>query len=128
MDRVRYEDLNSRQQENYNIAKLAALLADYGYHCMRLTADWHGADLIAHHINGQDLLVQVKGRFTLRRAYRGKNLWIAFPHNGEWYLFPHDQIQRAVKARNPKAVNYSWRRPPKWALPLLEPYRIEGGA
>lgn len=126
MDRVRYKDLNPRQQENYNTAKFAAVLADYGYHCMRLSDDWHGADLIAHHIDGHDLLVQVKSRLNIRPSYRGKNLWMAFPHDGEWYLFPHDPIQNEITARNPKAEDYSWRHTPKWALTMLEPYRLEG--
>lgn len=112
MKRIDYADLDSRQRENYNITKLGALLADYGYHCMILTADWHGADLIAHHVDGHDKLIQVKSRFTLREAYTGKDLWVAFPHDGQWYLFPHDQMQQAVAARNPKAIGYSWRRPP----------------
>ena len=84
-----------------------------------------GADLIAHHVDGHDKLVQVKGRFTLRKFYTGKNLWVAFPHGGGWYLYPHDRVQKAVAVRNPKATGYSWPRPPKWALQLLEPFRID---
>ena len=124
MDRIRYQDLNSRQKENFNAAKLSAVLADYGYHCMRLTDDWHGADLIAHHVDGHDLMIQLKSRLTLRVNAVGKSLWFAFPYNGAWFLFPHDRIQSVVTARNPKAANYSWPRPPKWALELLEPYRL----
>lgn len=121
---ILYSSLNTRQKENYNAAKLAAILADYGFNCIRLSDDWHGADLLAHHVDGDDLLIQLKGRFALRGSYRGKGLWIAFPCDGGWYLFPHDEIQDAVLARNPKAANYSWPRPPRWALELLQPYRL----
>lgn len=124
--RIEYKNLNSRQRENYNVAKLAAVLADYGYTCLRLNDDWHGADLIAHHIDGHDLLIQLKGRLALKPDYRGKGLWIAFPHRGGWYLFPHDKIQDQVATRNPKAKGWTWPKPPRWALELLEPYWIGG--
>ena len=32
--RISYNELNSRQQENYNFQKVVALLADYGFNCM----------------------------------------------------------------------------------------------
>lgn len=124
LKRISYKRLNSRQQEGYNLAKLQAVLADYGYVCLPLTADWHGADLIAHHVDGHDLLIQLKGRLTLRPHYRGKGLWIAFPYRGDWFLFPHDEIQDAVRTHNPKAAGYSWPQPPKWALTLLDPFRL----
>ena len=45
-----------RQKENYNFQKMAGLLADYGFNCIRLTDDWKGADFLAVHINGKTLL------------------------------------------------------------------------
>ena len=41
------DDLNGRQKENHNAAKLSAVLADYGYFPMWLNDDYNGADLIA---------------------------------------------------------------------------------
>ena len=67
-DHVRYEDLTSRQQENYNFQKLASRLADYGYNCLRLSDDWQGADFIACHIDGNSFIkVQLKGRLSIDR-------------------------------------------------------------
>lgn len=34
--RVEYEYLNSRQQENFNFQKIAGHLADFGFNCIRL--------------------------------------------------------------------------------------------
>ena len=71
--------LNSRQKENYNFAKAAARLADYGYSCLRLSDDWQGADFIAMHVDGVKYLrVQLKGRLTVNRIYHEKGIWIAF--------------------------------------------------
>lgn len=40
MKRIEYEKLSNRAKENYNFAKVASRLADYGYSCIRLTDDW----------------------------------------------------------------------------------------
>ena len=47
MEKINYNDLNSKQKENYNYHKVASALADYGYDSMRLNNDWQGADFIA---------------------------------------------------------------------------------
>ncbi len=40
LNKIKYEELNARQKENYNYHKVASRLADYGYDCMRLNNDW----------------------------------------------------------------------------------------
>ena len=42
--KIDYNQLNSKQKENYNFHKVASALADYGYDSMRLNNDWQGAD------------------------------------------------------------------------------------
>lgn len=93
---IDYQDLNSRQQENYNFAKGSAILADYGYALNRLSDDWEGADFIAIHIDGSFLKVQLKGRLTVDTKYKGKDIWICFRDeaDGPWYLYPHDAFLR----------------------------------
>ena len=86
--------MNDRQKENHNFQKVAAVLADYGFNCLRLSDDWQGADFLACHIDGNTVLkVQLKGRLTIEEKYVGKNIHIAFPYNGAWYLFPHDDVR-----------------------------------
>jgi hypothetical protein len=64
--RIAYQSLNARQKENYNFQKVAGRLAEYGYSCLRLNDDWHGADFLAVHVDGTNVLrVQLKGRFAL---------------------------------------------------------------
>lgn len=58
---------------------------------MRLNDDWQGADFIAVHIDGDDMLkVQLKGRFTLAEKYTDKNIYIAFIENDSIKIFLHD--------------------------------------
>lgn len=49
---INYKQLNSRQKERYNFQKIAALLADYGYACIKLDDDWQSADFLAQHTEG----------------------------------------------------------------------------
>ena len=66
---VRYEDLNSRQQEIFNFQKVSGVLADYGFATLRLTDDWNGADFLAVHVDGKTFLrVQLKGRLTFEKS------------------------------------------------------------
>ena len=73
LNKVNYKDLNARQKENYNYHKVASALADCGYDCMRLNNDWQGADFIAVHNDGKEMLkIQLKGRFTIDKKYQNK--------------------------------------------------------
>ena len=40
LEKVQYENLNSKQKEIYNFQKVAAILADYGFNCIKLADDW----------------------------------------------------------------------------------------
>src|SRR5258706_131411 len=135
MTPINVRTLNSRQIENYNFAKLSAILADYGFNTMRLSADWNGADFIAQHVACPTLLVQLKGRFGFWPKYIGKSIHIAFPgSNGDWYLYPHDDLLKPVLARiegtrswkgeTSGEPGYSWPGIPAWAKPLLDVHRV----
>jgi hypothetical protein len=130
---VKYSSLNARQKENYNYQKLSALLADYGFVTMRLSADWEGADLIAQHINGDTYLIQLKSRLTFCEKYKGKGLYVAFRRRNDWYLYPHDEILKIVDAAVKFSATPSWikdgvfscKTPTKVMFQILNPYQIE---
>ena len=118
-ERIDYDDLNSRQKENYNFQKASAVLADYGFATLRLSDDWQGADFIAIHVSGECFLkVQLKGRPTVDKNYKNKDIWIYFNHRDTdiWYLFRHDVFLRwaleHLKIGNTKSWdvdgNYHW--------------------
>lgn len=94
---IEYEELSSAQKENYNYQKICAVLADYGFSTIRLTDDWEGADFIAQHAGSDTFLkVQLKGRLTFSKKYIGKDLHIAFPDRGDWYLVPNDEVLEEI--------------------------------
>ena len=91
--KINYKNLNSREKENYNYHKIASALADYGYDCMRLNNDWQGADFIAVHNDGENMLkVQLKARFTIDKKYIGKDIKIGFVEDDVCYIYDHDKM------------------------------------
>jgi hypothetical protein len=119
LNKIEYCKLNSRQRENYNFYKIAAILADYGYVSLRLSDDWNGADFIAVHIDGETVRVQLKGRFGFDKKYIGKDLYIAFCAEGEWYLYPHDEVLKYVLAQIEHSD--SWVAKGGYNFPYLKP-------
>ena len=70
--RIDYDSLNGKQKEIYNFQKSAAVLADYGFNCIKLADDWQGADFLAYHKDGDETLrVQLKARLTIDRNTAG---------------------------------------------------------
>jgi hypothetical protein len=107
---VQYDSLNARQKEAYLFQKIAATLADYGYNCIKLADDWQGADFLAYHINGTNTLkVQLKSRLTIDRKYCDKDIWIAFPHEGDWYLIEHDRLIEKVGQHTDWLGSHAWK-------------------
>ena len=119
LNKVIYKDLNARQKENYNHHKVASALADYGYDCMRLNNDWQGADFIAVHNDGKEMLkVQLKGRFTIDKKYQDKDIYIAFIEDGIIKVYNHQDAVSAItdNIKNSdswdKKGAYSWGKTP----------------
>ncbi len=36
--------------------------------------------------------VQLKSRWTIHKKYLGRDIWVAFPDDDDWYLAPHDDL------------------------------------
>ncbi|MGH1561437.1 hypothetical protein [Mumia sp. DW29H23] len=91
--RVSYVDLNAKQKEIFNFQKVAALLADYGFNCIKLADDWQGADFLAYHFAWEHTLrVQLKTSLTIGTKYAGKGLHMAFHIKGLWHIVDHDTL------------------------------------
>jgi hypothetical protein len=133
LEKIQYEELSSKQKENFNFAKISSLLADYGFATIRLTDDWQGADFIAQHMDGNTFLkIQLKGRVAFYKKYLNKDLYIAFPSNDCWYLYPHDEILEKMLKDTNIGNTESWIEHGRYVFPSLtrqlkehlEPYKI----
>ncbi len=108
--RSRPRRATARQKELFNFQKIAGTLADLGYNCIKLADDWQGADFLAYHKDGTTTLkVQLKSRVTINKKYCGKDIWIAFPHNREWYLIEHDRLVEKVGEHTDWLGSSSWK-------------------
>jgi hypothetical protein len=123
---VSYSSLNSKQRENYNFHKVAATLADYGFNSLRLNDDWQGADFIAVHISGNDMIkIQLKGRFTMDKKYVGKDLYIAFLENKKVKLYYHDDAINMIPENIENSTSwirdglYTWGKTPLIYEPII---------
>ncbi len=104
--------LSSRQKEIYNFQKAAAVLADYGFTCIKLQDDWNGADFLADRFRKKDdtgpgitLRVQLKGRLTIGTKYENKNIHMMFPLAGRWVLIQHEELVRIVEEN----ADWAWK-------------------
>ena len=116
--KIDYNQLNSKQKENYNFHKVASALADYGYDSMRLNNDWQGADFIA--VKDDEMLkVQLKGRFTIDKKYIDKAIYIAFIEDNIVKIYDHDEVVRMLPDNIRQSDSwhknggYSWGKTPK---------------
>ena len=58
-----------------------------------------GVDFILYHEASNILRkVQLKGRWMIDKKYVGRDIWMAFPIDGAWYLAPHDEMLRSAEA------------------------------
>lgn len=130
--RVKYSELNAKQKEVHNFQKIAGLLADYGFNCIKLADDWQGADFLAYHKDdSKTLKVQLKGRLTIDKKYE-KGLFMAFPFAGEWYLIEHESLVALVKKHTGWLATPSWRdkggyssaKPNKELISALSDFRV----
>ena len=134
--KIDYASLQARQKENYNFHKVSAVLAGYGFTTIRLSDDWNGADFLALHVRGDTLKLQLKARITLQIKYCSKDIWIAAPYDGGWFIYPHDEAVNLIEAAAPfhhseswrERGSYSWRSPSKALREALQPFYYEGSA
>lgn len=121
LNKVNYNELNAKQKENYNFHKVAAALAEYGYNSMRLNDDWQGADFIAVHIDGKEMLkIQLKGRLTVDEKYlKDEDLYIAFIEDDSIKIYKHIDAVNLMPEKTKKTESwaqrggYSWGKTPK---------------
>jgi hypothetical protein len=133
LEKIEYEKLNPKQQEIYNFQKIAAILADYGFNCIKLSDDWQGADFIAYHKDGNESLrIQLKGRVNIDKKYLGRRLYIVFPVKGCWYMIEHDKLVKLIGEKTNWLNTVSWTQkggyhansPNKELLALLEEFKL----
>jgi hypothetical protein len=89
---------HSQVREVINRNIFISLALEQGFNVFLPVYD-DGVDFILHHEQRNDTRkVQLKGRWTIDRKYLGRDIWIAFPVGGDWYLIPHQEMVRSAEA------------------------------
>ena len=139
--KIKYDDLNKKQQEGYNFQKASAVLADYGFDCIRLPDDWNKADFLAVHIDDKTMLkIQLKGRFTIAQKYQDSGVIMMFPikerkssEKKTLYLIEHDELVELARKHTKYLETASWKtgkkmysnaNPRKELVDALDPYAL----
>ena len=75
--------------------------------------------------------MQLKGRWTIDRKYLDRDIWVAFPIVGDWYVMPHDAMVALAEAEGVTKTaswidggTYSKPRPSKATIAACVPYRF----
>ncbi|MYC30586.1 MAG: hypothetical protein F4X65_10955 [Chloroflexi bacterium] len=134
---ISYSRLNAKQKEIYNFQKAAAVLADYGFDCIKLADDWGGADFLAYNKDREKTYkVQLKTRASVWKKYKNKDLWMLFQSpvsKGPWYMIHHDKLLELVRQNTTWLESEVWedgeclnRKPTKELRKALAPYIIPG--
>lgn len=111
--KVVYAELTSKAQEAFNAGKLAGAMARYGYELTPVRNDDAGADFIAYRVGEPALLIQLKGRPTIAKAYEGSKIWIAFPSGDPdshtMYLVRHSTLMKIIREKQPRGNAFKTR-------------------
>ena len=114
--------LSSDAIEVINRNALVTVALNQGYNAFLPVFD-NGIDLILHNeATGDTKLVQLKGRWTIDKKYLGRNIWVAFPDCGEWYVAPHDEMVTLGERHTQTA---SWAKGTYSKSPLSVADRVE---
>jgi len=121
----------SQVREVINRNTVVSLALDQGFNAFLPVYDG-GVDFILYReSDGLVRKVQLKGRWTIDRKYLDRDIWVAFPIAGDWYLMPHDVMVALAEADGvTKTASwmdggaYSKPRPSKATIAACAPYRF----
>ena len=121
----------SQVREVINRNTVVSLALDQGFNAFLPVYDG-GVDFILY--RESDSLVrkvQLKGRWTIDRKYLDRDIWVAFPIAGDWYVMPHDAMVALAEAEGVTKTaswmdggTYSKPRPSKATIAGCTPYRF----
>ncbi len=128
---ARMSRYRSQVREVINRNTVVSLALDQGFNAFLPVYDG-GVDFILYReSDGVVRKVQLKGRWTIDRKYIDRDIWMAFPIAGAWYVMPHDEMVALAEAEGvTKTVSwteggaYSKPRPSKATIAACASYRF----
>ncbi len=87
----------SRNENVARINEFSRLAAQAGFTIQVASTDSGVELLLAHAGDTAPRRVQLKGRWTIDRRNLDRDVWVAFPDAGKWYLIPHSVMVSFAK-------------------------------
>lgn len=103
-----------REVVNRNV--FVSLALAQGYNAFLPVYDGGIDFLLYRESDGTIRKVQLKGRWSIDRKYLGRDLWVAFPIEHEWYLAPHDTMT-GMQAATGFLETRSWKEVGLYVVP-----------
>ena len=114
----------SQIREVINRNALVSLALAKGYNAFLPVFDG-GVDFILYReADGHVLKVQLKGRWYIDKKYIDRDIWIAFHHDGRWYIAPHDEMVK-LGDQSGFTTTKSWLEGGAYSCPKLSKHMIE---
>jgi hypothetical protein len=121
----------SQVKEVINRNVVVSLALEQGFNAFLPVYDG-GVDFILYHeADNVVRKVQLKSRWMIDKKYLGRDIWMAFPIDNDWYLMPHDIMHEMAKADGVletaswiDAGAYSRPRPSAATVIQCAPYRF----
>ena len=108
----------SQVREVINRNTVVSIALDQGFNAFLPVYDG-GVDFILYReSDGLVRKVQLKGRWTIDRKYLDRDIWIAFPLAGDWYVMPHDEMVALAEAEG-VTKTASWMKGGAYSKPRL---------
>lgn len=110
---------NGKAKEVMNFSQIAWFLAKFGFECIKVNSDKHGADMLAYHTNKSvTFQIQIKGRPVLKKDYKCKNLYICYIMQTEKKICFYKHDEALVLFEQSKSANTkSWLENGKYSWP-----------
>lgn len=119
-NRLDYSNVkDGKAKEVMNFAQIAWFLGKFGFECIKVNADKHGADMLAYNIDQSiTFQIQIKGRPVLKKDYKCKNLYICYIMQAEKKIcfYKHDEAL-ALFEQSKSANTKSWLENEKYSWP-----------
>ena len=115
---MREPQFSAQITEVINRNLLVSELLKFGFNAYLPVYD-RGIDLLVlRESDGDVRRVQLKGRWAIDKKYIGREVWIAFPEGGTWYLAPHDEMVKMGEEQGYCATS-SWTTGHAYSCPQL---------
>ena len=119
-NKIAYENISDgKSKEVINFARIAYFLSKYGFECIKVSSDKHGADMLAYHIEkSKTIQIQIKGRPVLRNDYKDKCLYICYISQKEKKIcfYEHNEALKLFE-KSKSAKTKSWLENGKYSWP-----------